>query len=146
MLCCQPMTMGLKMWPRNAGCGWDEGDQGIVLWNIMLIVGREDLVVNTREERLELWNKVREKSTGTFPWAHVFPQSQQQWMSEVAELAASLSELAASQFFSLLLWGMEFLKPWLYVKMSSKLDLAKYIRLKCVFPPLNDLTLMIISF
>lgn len=36
------MTMGLKMWPRNAGLGWDEGEQVIVLWNIMLIVGRED--------------------------------------------------------------------------------------------------------
>lgn len=58
--------MGLKMWPRNAGLGWDEGEQVIVLWNIMLIVGRKDPSGECEEEKDGTLEQSEKEER--FPW------------------------------------------------------------------------------
>ncbi len=138
MLCCQPMTMGLKMWPRNAGLGWDEGEQVIVLWNIMLIVGREDpsreheggkartLKQSKREEHwyISLSPCFPTISTTVDEWSS-WAGSESFWVSSksILFIFTVRNGITKATEGTITLHCME----------RRQVDLAKYIRLQCVF-------------
>lgn len=106
MLRCQPMTTGLKMWPRNAAPRWNEEEQVIALWNIMLIVVEEDLSGGHEEGQARSSKQSRKEWHLLNDVFSSAPRFLTIWMTPslwIVQLETTSSEL----FWQFLLWWIE---------------------------------------